>query len=93
MLSKFSFLTSLINFSDHFLSAPASYYFFLFLPAIYLYIIIYIIYYYFIFFLIYYYYIFIFVWRPKNRLQQMPPLYNTYGARVLRCKFYKDKQN
>ena len=30
---------------------------------------------------------------PKNGLQQMPPLYNTYGAWILRSKFYKDKQN
>jgi hypothetical protein len=28
---------------------------------------------------------------PKNGLQQMPPLYNAYGAEVLRSKFYKDK--
>ena len=40
-----------------------------------------------------YIFIFIFVWGPKNRLQQMPPLYNTYRAGVLRSKFYKDKQN
>jgi uncharacterized protein YhaN len=30
---------------------------------------------------------------PKNGLQQMPPLYNTYGAGILHNKFYKDKQN
>jgi hypothetical protein len=30
---------------------------------------------------------------PKNGLQQMPPLYNTYEAGVLRSKFNKDKQN
>jgi hypothetical protein len=29
---------------------------------------------------------------PKNGLQQMPPLYNTYGAKTLRSKFCKDKQ-
>jgi len=34
------------------------------------------------------------LWGPKNGLQQMPPLYNAYGAAwVLRSKFYKDKQN
>jgi hypothetical protein len=31
------------------------------------------------------------LWGPKNGLQQMPPLYNAYGAEVLRNKFYKDK--
>jgi hypothetical protein len=37
-------------------------------------------------------YIFIYIlWGPKNGLQQMPPLYNAYGAEVLRSKFYKDK--
>ena len=34
-----------------------------------------------------------FLWGPKNRLQHMPPLYNTYRAGVLHSKFYKDKQN
>jgi len=29
----------------------------------------------------------------KNGLQQMPSLYNAYGAGVLHSKFYKDKQN
>jgi hypothetical protein len=29
---------------------------------------------------------------PKNGLQQMPPLYNTYGAKTLQSKFCKDKQ-
>ena len=39
-------------------------------------------------------YIFFYLWGPKNELQQMPPLYNAYGAAwVLRSKFYKDKQN
>ena len=39
-------------------------------------------------------YIYIYIlWGPKNGLQQMPPLYNAYGAEVLRSKFYKDKQN
>jgi hypothetical protein len=39
-------------------------------------------------------YIFFYLWGPKNGLQQMPPLYNAYGAAwVLRSKFYKDKQN
>jgi hypothetical protein len=37
---------------------------------------------------------FFYLWGPKNGLQQMPPLYNAYGAAwVLRSKFYKDKQN
>jgi len=63
-----------------------------FLSFIYIYIYIY---YLLLLLLFYYYYIifFIFVWGPKNGLQQMPPLYNTYGAGVLRSKFYKDKQN
>jgi hypothetical protein len=34
---------------------------------------------------------FLFLWGSKNGLQQMPPLYNTYGAEILRSKFYKDK--
>ena len=34
-------------------------------------------------------FIFIFVWGPKNRLQQMPPLYNTYGAGVWVVSFIK----
>lgn len=36
-------------------------------------------------------FIFLFLWGSKNGLQQMPPLYNTYGAEILRSKFYKDK--
>jgi hypothetical protein len=32
-----------------------------------------------------------YLWVPKNGLQQMPSLYNTYRAMVLRRKFYKDK--
>jgi hypothetical protein len=35
--------------------------------------------------------IFLFLWGSKNGLQQMPPLYNTYGVEILRSKFYKDK--
>jgi hypothetical protein len=34
---------------------------------------------------------FLFLWGSKNGLQQMPPLYNTYGAEILCSKFYKDK--
>ena len=34
-------------------------------------------------------FIFIFVWGPKNGLQQMPPLYNTYGAGVCIVSFIK----
>jgi hypothetical protein len=46
------------------------------------------------FYLFIYYYLYLFyLWGSKNGLQQMPPLYNTYRARVLRSKFYKDKQN
>jgi hypothetical protein len=30
-----------------------------------------------------------YLWGLKNGLQQMPPLYNTYRAMVLRRKFYK----
>ena len=42
----------------------------------------------------FYFYFFIFFYGdPKNGLQQMPPLYNAYGAGFLRSKFYKDKQN
>ena len=33
------------------------------------------------------------MWGPKNGLQQMPPLYNTYEAKTLCSKFCKDKQN
>jgi len=33
------------------------------------------------------------MWGPKNGLQQMLSLYNTYGAETLRSKFCKDKQN
>jgi hypothetical protein len=40
-----------------------------------------------------FYFILFYLWGPKNGLQQMPPLYNTYGAGILRSKFYKDKQN
>jgi hypothetical protein len=36
-------------------------------------------------------FIFLFLWGSKNGLQQMPPLYNTYGAEILCSKFYKDK--
>ena len=67
--SIFVFLTSLTNFSDHFLSASACYYFFSDLFG------------------------YLFLWRPENRLQQMPPLYNAYGVGALRNKFYKDNPN
>jgi hypothetical protein len=30
---------------------------------------------------------------PKNGLQQLPPLYNAYRAKILRSKCCKDKQN
>ena len=33
------------------------------------------------------------MWGPRNGLQQMPPLYNTYGAKILHIKCYKDRQN
>jgi hypothetical protein len=47
-----------------------------------------------LFFIYIYIFLYIYLWGPKNGLQQMPPLYNAYGAAwVLRSKFYKDKQN
>ena len=82
------FLISLTNFSDYFLSALTSYcyyYFLQFLPTIYLYLYLY----YFIIILIFFIFIFIFVWGPKNKLQQMLPLYNTYGAGVCVVSFIK----
>ena len=33
------------------------------------------------------------MWGPRNGLQQMPPLYNTYGAKILNSKCYKERQN
>ena len=42
-----------------------------------------------IFFIFIFIFIFIFVWGPKNRLQQIPPLYNTYGAGVWVVSFIK----
>jgi hypothetical protein len=106
-------LSSLINFSDHFLSTSASYYYLFFnffrlyiylciiiIVIIVIIIILFILFYYLLLLFFCYYYIFfifififIFVWGPKNGLQQMPPLYNAYGAGVLRSKFYKDKPN
>jgi len=41
----------------------------------------------------FYFFVFFFVSGPKNELQQMPPLYNTYEAKTLHNKFCKDKQN
>jgi hypothetical protein len=42
------------------------------------------------FFFLFFFLFFIFV-GIQNGLQQMPPLYNTYGAEILCSKFYKDK--
>jgi len=44
-----------------------------------------------LFIIIIYIYIYIFLRGPKNGLQQLPPLYNAYGAKILRSKCCKDK--